>query len=55
MEELCKTMYVLTKGVSLSILTGIQDHEAVPGDVLTQVLARVPRSTGFKVSPELDQ
>lgn len=26
------------------------DHEAVPGDVLTQILARVPRSTGFKVS-----
>ncbi|KAF4975545.1 hypothetical protein FZEAL_7691 [Fusarium zealandicum] len=24
------------------------DHEAVPGDVLTQVLARVPKSTGFK-------
>ncbi|KAJ3548060.1 hypothetical protein NM208_g1190 [Fusarium decemcellulare] len=25
-----------------------KDHEAVPGDVLTQVLARVPNSTGFK-------
>ncbi|KAH8666554.1 family 3 carbohydrate esterase, partial [Xylariales sp. PMI_506] len=24
------------------------EHEAVPGDVLTQVLARVPHSTGFK-------
>ncbi|KAM0342058.1 hypothetical protein ACHAPU_009786 [Fusarium lateritium] len=24
------------------------DHEAVPGDVLTQILARVPNSTGYK-------
>lgn len=28
----------------------MQEHEAVPGDVLTQVRARVPRSTGYKVS-----
>lgn len=41
-------MLVLLTRTTLTVKDN--DHEAVPGDVLTQILARVPNSIGYKVS-----